>query len=288
MIFKKKKLNRVVILGANSFIGKAITKKFISQNIKPVLVTRKNADLEKKQSFNKLKKILKKDDTIIFIAAIAPVKNIEMLNQNLLICKNIIESLKIKKPNHVIYLSSDAVYSNSKNKINEKSETTPESFHGFMHLIRENMLKELNCKKTFVRPTLVYGSDDPHNGYGPNKFIRCAQNNEEIFLFGKGEERRDHIHVENVADIVSTVAIKKIDGIINAVSGNVISFNEIAKNLKKIYPNLVIKNLKRNGPMPHNGYRAFDNKLLKKYFPKLYLIKLSDWIKNKDEFKKIK
>jgi nucleoside-diphosphate-sugar epimerase len=288
MIFKKKKLNRVVILGANSFIGKAITKKFISQNIKPVLVTRKNADLEKKQSFNKLKKILKKDDTIIFIAAVAPVKNIEMLNQNLLICKNIIESLKIKKPNHVIYLSSDAVYSDSKNKINEKSETTPESFHGFMHLIRENMLKELNCKKTFVRPTLVYGSDDPHNGYGPNKFIRCAQNNEEIFLFGKGEERRDHIHVDNVADIVSTVAIKKIDGIINAVSGNVISFNEIAKNLKKIYPNLVIKNLKRNGPMPHNGYRAFDNKLLKKYFPKLYLIKLSDWIKNKDEFKKIK
>lgn len=288
MIFKKKKLNRVVILGANSFIGKAITKKFISQNIKPVLVTRKNADLEEKQSINKLKKILKKDDTIIFIAAIAPVKNIEMLNQNLLICKNIIESLKIKKPNHVIYLSSDAVYSDSKNKINEKSETTPESFHGFMHLIRENMLKELNCKKTFVRPTLVYGSDDPHNGYGPNKFIRCAQNNEEIFLFGKGEERRDHIHVDNVADIVSTVAIKKIDGIINAVSGNVISFNEIAKNLKKIYPNLVIKNLKRNGPMPHNGYRAFDNKLLKKYFPKLYLIKLSDWIKNKDEFKKIK
>jgi nucleoside-diphosphate-sugar epimerase len=275
-------------LGANSFIGKAITKKFISQNIKPVLVTRKNADLEKKQSFNKLKKILKKDDTIIFIAAVAPVKNIEMLNQNLLICKNIIESLKIKKPNHVIYLSSDAVYSDSKNKINEKSETTPESFHGFMHLIRENMLKELNCKKTFVRPTLVYGSDDPHNGYGPNKFIRCAQNNEEIFLFGKGEERRDHIHVDNVADIVSTVAIKKIDGIINAVSGNVTSFNEIAKNLKKIYPNLVIKNLKRNGPMPHNGYRAFDNKLLKKYFPKLYLIKLSDWIKNKDEFKKIK
>lgn len=288
MIFKKKKLNRVVILGANSFIGKAITKKFISQNIKPVLVTRKNADLEEKQSINKLKKILKKDDTIIFIAAVAPVKNIEMLNQNLLICKNIIESLKIKKPNHVIYLSSDAVYSDSKNKINEKSETTPESFHGFMHLIRENMLKELNCKKTFVRPTLVYGSDDPHNGYGPNKFIRCAQNNEEIFLFGKGEERRDHIHVDNVADIVSTVAIKKIDGIINAVSGNVISFNEIAKNLKKIYPNLVIKNLKRNGPMPHNGYRAFDNKLLKKYFPKLYLIKLSDWIKNKDEFKKIK
>ena len=51
MIFKKKKLNRVVILGANSFIGKAIIKKLISLNIKTVLVTRKNVDLEKKQSY---------------------------------------------------------------------------------------------------------------------------------------------------------------------------------------------------------------------------------------------
>lgn len=287
MMFKKFFLKRVVILGANSFIGKAITKKFNSQNIKPVLVTRQNVDLEKKQSSNKLKKILKKDDTVIFIAAVAPVKNISMLNQNLVICKNIIESLKIKKPNHIIYISSDAVYSDSKNKINEKSETTPESFHGFMHLIRENMLKELNCIKTFVRPTLVFGSDDPHNGYGPNKFIRCAQNNEDIFLFGKGEEKRDHIHVDNVAEVVLTAAIKKVGGIINAVSGNVISFNEITKNLKKVYPTLVIKNLKRKGPMPHNGYRAFDNKLLRKYFPKLHLIKLSDWIIKKDKFKKI-
>ena len=287
MIFKKNKLKRIVILGSNSFIGKAITKKFHDQNIKAVLITRKNINLEKKNSIDKLKKVLKKNDTVIFIAAIAPVKNIEMLNQNLLICKNIIESLKIRRPNHLIYISSDAVYSDSKGKINEKSETTPGSLHGFMHLIRETMLSELDCLKSFIRPTLVFGNIDPHNGYGPNKFIRCAQNTKEIILFGKGEEKRDHIHVDNVAEVVLYTAIKKIGGVINAVSGNVISFNNIAKNLKKIYPNLVIKTLKRKGPMPHNGYRAFDNKLLKKYFPKLSLIKLSDWIKKKDKYKDI-
>ena len=131
------------------------------------------------------------------------------------------------------------------------------------------MLNELDCLKSFIRPTLVYGKNDPHNGYGPNKFIRCAQNNEKIILFGKGEERRDHIHVDNVADIVFHTTINQIGGIINAVSGNVISFYDIIKNLKKFYPNLMIESLKRKGPMPHNGYRAFDISLLKKRFPKL-------------------
>ena len=55
-----------------------------------------------------------------------------------------------------------------------------------------------------------------------------------IILFGKGEERRDHIHVDNVADIVFQTTINQIGGIINAVSGNVISFYDIIKNLKKV------------------------------------------------------
>ena len=208
-----------------------------------------------------------------------------MLHQNLVICNNVVSSLKIKKPRHLIYISSDAVYSDSKKKINEKSETKPSSFHGFMHLIRENMLNELDCLKSFIRPTLIYGKNDPHNGYGPNKFIRCAQNNEKIILFGKGEERRDHIHVDNVADIVFHTTINQIGGIINAVSGNVISFYDIIKNLKKFYPNIKIESLKRKGPMPHNGYRAFDISLLKKRFPKLSIIKLQNWIKNKEIYK---
>ena len=116
-----------------------------------------------------------------------------MLHQNLVICNNVVSSLKIKKPRHLIYISSDAVYSDSKKKINEKSETKPTSLHGFMHLIRENMLNELDCLKSFVRPTLVYGKNDPHNGYGPNKFIRCAQNNEKnYFVWERRRKKGSH------------------------------------------------------------------------------------------------
>jgi len=41
-----------------------------------------------------------------------------------------------------------------------------------------------------LRPTLVYGAGDPHNGYGPNRFRRLASANQPIVLFGEGEERR--------------------------------------------------------------------------------------------------
>ena len=58
-------------------------------------------------------------------------------------------------------------------KITENSLIAPNSLHGQMHLIRENYLTDIFQEKMcIIRPTLVFGPNDPHNGYGPNKFIR--------------------------------------------------------------------------------------------------------------------
>ena len=96
-----------------------------------------------------------------------------MFNQNIEICRNIFKSLESSKNLHLYYVSSDAVYSDSKKLINENSETLPNSLHGLMHLTRERILNQLNLNKyTILRPTLIYGLQDPHNGYGPNKIFR--------------------------------------------------------------------------------------------------------------------
>ncbi len=286
MIYKKSNLNRIVILGSNSFIASSLKKKCIENNVKFLSISRKRLNLNSSKTPIKLVKILKPKDTVVFVAAVAPVKNLNMLSYNLKMCENIYKSLvKIKNLNHLIYVSSDAVYSDSKKKITEKSQTVPNSLHGFMHLMREKILENLNCTKCFVRPTLVYGENDPHNGYGPNQFIRNAQSNKNITLFGKGEEMRDHINVDDVGNIIYEIAKYKVSGVINAVSGNLISFRDIAKKIKKIYPKIKIKNIKRNGPMPHNGYRAFDNSFLKKKLKKISLTKLSFWIKEKKRYK---
>jgi nucleoside-diphosphate-sugar epimerase len=152
-----------------------------------------------------------------------------------------------------------------------------------MHLIRENYLRNIyNKKLCIVRPTLIYGSNDPHNSYGPNSFIRKYLNNENILLFGKGEERRDHVWVKDVANIIVEIIYNNFFGIINIATGRAISFYKIATiiNQLKIKDSRKILFIKRNGPMPHKGLRKFDIKILKNKFSELVPKKFEKVLKN--------
>ena len=212
---------------------------------------------------------LKTTDVVIFIAAKAPVKDEDMLILNLQICKTICEALKKVKVKHLIYLSSDAVYSDSLTPLNEASLTSPESLHGIMHLTREVMLKNVyDGPICIIRPTLIYGSKDPHNGYGPNKFIRLAKSNINLEIFGNGEEKRDHVFIDDLADIMFMVILNQAIGILNVATGKLLSFLNIAEiTIHKLGSNSRIIKLPRKTPMPHNGYRAFDISNFKKVFP---------------------
>ena len=59
---------------------------------------------------------------------------------------NLLISIKNKKIDYFLYISSDAVYKDTK-KINEKSELKPNSIHGVMHLLREEIIQNSNLKK---------------------------------------------------------------------------------------------------------------------------------------------
>ena len=267
------KKKRLIIVGSGGFISSAVEKK-IKKKMNVLSVQRKEIDLSKFSSIKKLSNKIKKNDTVFFVAAKAPCKNQKDFEYNLKIVFNFCKALSSNKnTNKIFYLSSDAVYSDTSKKITESTKTHPLNFHGLMHLSREIALKINFPKKVSVfRPTLVYGPNDPHNGYGPNKFKRKILEKKEIELFGKGEEIRDHIHIDDLANIISKLILKDFNGLINIVSGFGVSFYKIAKYaILKSKSKINIKFLKRNGPMPHNGYRVFNNKKLKKelnYYPK--------------------
>ena len=266
-------MKRIIVLGSKSFIASSIIKNLKKKNYKIILIDRKKCDFEKYTSVLKLSKIIKSNDIVLFVAAIAPVKNINMFYKNILICKNVYQSLENKKNINLVYVSSDAVYSDTMNLIDENSSTEPTSLHGLMHLTREKMLNQLNLNKyTIVRPTLVYGLDDPHDGYGPNKFFKNYKNKKIIYLFGKGEERRDHIFIDDVGRIITKLIDKQKSGIFNIVSGKVVSFHQIAKFIMDLKPkNTSIEFLTRKGKMPHNGYRAFNNLKIKEVYKRKIL-----------------
>ena len=74
--------------------------------------------------------------------------------------------------------------------------------------------------------------------------------------------------------------INNTQGPVNAVSGQLISFNEIVQIIKKYSSkNVIVNHLKRTSPMPHGGYRAFDPKLAMKIVESHNFTKLENYLK---------
>ncbi|MCX6122161.1 MAG: NAD(P)-dependent oxidoreductase [Ignavibacteriales bacterium] len=274
--------SRVVILGAGGFISSAAQRKIEENNIPVLALTQAMLDLTHKNASDRLASLLLANDVLLFVAAIAPVKSEAMLIENLRIGETVCNALRKIAVGHVIYISSDAVYADSNTPLTERSCAQPGSLHGIMHLAREVMLANAwHGPLCFLRPTLIYGKDDPHNGYGPNRFLRLAVNGEEIVLFGEGEERRDHVWVEDVAELLIRVLIHRSTGILNIATGNVMSFREIAELVARLTghsPN--IKSTPRIGPMPHNGYRPFNIESTYLAFPDFRYTFLSEGLRS--------
>lgn len=268
--------SRVVVVGAGGFVGAAAVNRLITRGIEVIAIARQDINLVSDQAAGQLASILRENDTLVFIAAQAPVKNNAMLVDNLRIASAVCTAITSLQVGHVIYVSSDAVYADSGNPLDEASCAHPTSLHGVMHLAREVMLTEA-CKVPvcILRPTLIYGANDPHNGYGPNRFRRLAQRGEEIVLFGEGEEQRDHVYIDDVSEIIARCVVHKSEGILNIATGKVKSFLDIAKMVVAMAPNVIaIKNTPRSGPMPHRGYRAFDSRSTTQAFPDFFYTSL--------------
>jgi UDP-glucose 4-epimerase len=250
---------RVVVLGAGGFIGGTILRRLQAAGLATSGLDRPAFDLLVPGAVSDLVSALQVTDTFVFVSARAPVKNSAMLLENLRMGDVVGTALHRQPVRHVIYISSDAVYRDSDQPLSEDSCAEPGSLHGVMHLAREVMVRTaFPGPFTIIRPTLVHGLDDPHNGYGPNRFRRLAAAGKEIVLFGEGEERRDHVAVEDIAELILRVVLQRSTGIVNAVSGEVVSFRDLAEFCAAQFPTRVaVRGSPREGPMPHRGYRPF-------------------------------
>ena len=261
--------HRVVVLGGGGFIGGAIVRRLKGSGIACNSLGRPDFDLLKPGAAARFAQTLGNQDTLIFVSAKAPCKDMDTLKVNNEMAQAVVAALRKKPVAHVVYISSDAVYKDSASPLTEESCAEPGSLHGVMHLTREVALRqEFAGPVAAVRATLVYGLDDPHNGYGPNRFRRLAAAGQDIMLFGEGEEQRDHVHVDDIAELVRDIILRRSTGIANAVSGQVVSFHALAQfAVTEFSSKSIIKGTPRNGPMPHNGLRPFDNSAVLKAFP---------------------
>lgn len=276
--------HRAVILGAAGFVGGAAKSAFEKKGTEVLPLGRTEIELLAGDAASLLSEYLRPTDTFVVISAEAPCKDAAMLVRNVEMMDAVCTAIAEVQPEHVIYISSDAVYADSMEPLTEASNAEPGSIHGVMHLAREIMLKKIaEGTLAILRPTLIYGIDDPHSGYGPNKFRKLAEAGDDIILFGEGEEQRDHIWVKDVAKLIQLMAWHKSEGILNAATGTVTSFKDVAEmTVRKIGTSVAIKGSPRIGAMPHNGYRSFDPAATIIAFPGFEYIKLSQGLEDKN------
>lgn len=268
---------RVAVLGAGFIGGRAAD--LIEQAGAPAIrLGRGDVDLLAPDAASRLAGLVAEGDSLIVTSALAPCKTNAMLVDNIRMIEAVCAALHKVGVGHVLYVSSDAIYRDSMEPLRETSCAEPGSLHGAMHAVRERMLAETAGDKLVVlRPTLVYGSGDPHNGYGPNRFWRLAAKGEPIILFGNGEERRDHVLVDDVADLIRRMVWQRSVGVLNAATGTVTSFRAVAELVaSRFKPATPIQTTARSGPIPHNGYRAFDPAATLAAFPDFRYCGLSE------------
>lgn len=229
---------RVVLLGKRGFIATHLRRHLEDRGIPFKAVGNDEIDLTLPAAAAKLGDVVQEADTVVIASALTPDKgrNFRTLMENLRMAETLCEFFEERTCAHVIYLSSDAVYDARQIPLDEDSSREPVDLHALMHTAREMMLDSVLKAKgvpcCVLRPVNIYGFGDTHNSYGPNRFVREAFSQRKITIFGKGEERRCHLYIEDAVRLITLCVERKIVGSLNLAPPGTITFMKLAETIQ--------------------------------------------------------
>lgn len=138
------------------------------------------------------------------------------------------------------FASSAAVYGNNEQcPLKEESQLYPTSAYGVSKMGAEQYIsmfcREYKIESTILRFANVYGPKQSKDGEGGviKIFIDKILNNDTPTVFGDGNQTRDFIYVEDIAE-AHAAALKGTGGIFNVSSNTETSVNELIKVLEKV------------------------------------------------------
>ena len=257
---------RLVVLGATGFVGGNVVDRARELGWEVLGLSSKDVDLTSPNGAEMLSAILRDGDTVVHGAAIVPARNAAGVIQNLLITQSVVDAISGHEISQLVVISSDAIYGNESGVITEASACSPDSMHGIMSLAREMMCSEVKVPVlTIARPAPIYGVGDPHKSYGPNRFIGQMIDGGEITLFGEGAAMRDHVFIDDVANVIVRAITARESGVINIATGQSISFAALAELVCQSGPDG--SHISVVGRESSPAFRNFDISNLVRLFP---------------------
>ena len=247
----KKKMKNL-ILGKNGFFAKSLFEdKYFNDCIFLSKEDFKNINNLKR---SKLKNIKINNCLILFGVKKQHGDNYNNFKINQKIDENLSYFIKLIMPKKIIYISSTEVYDiehNKKIKFNLNSNIKPISYYGLSKINSEFMISNIcnqsKIKFLIIRLPLVYGKYDNSNSYGPTNFINSFLRNNLIKIWGKGDEYREFIYIQDFVNFIKIIFDCSKYGYINFVSGKSYSFIDIVRYLELFSTKKIkLKFLKRN------------------------------------------
>ena len=253
-------LSRVVLLGARGFLAARLASTLGESGMPVMALGSRDIDLTMPAAAGALRAALRDGDAVVFLSAVTPDKGkgIDALMANMRMGEHVCAALAHVRVGHVVYISSDAVYRETESFIDERGPADSSGLYGSMHALRERMMAHVlgaNTPLAVLRPTLIFGAGDTHNSYGANRFMRAAVSDRRIALFGDGEEQRDHVFVDDVIRVIRMVLDRRSAGVLNLVTGESISFGDLARKIAAIAGGVAVEGIPRPpGPILHRHY----------------------------------
>lgn len=270
-------MKKLVVTGGLGFIGSNFIKKSLLKNNKILNIDKityaGNLDnlsiLKKNKNYNFLnaditnknisEKILKfHPDAIIHFAAESHVdRSIEnpqdFLQTNIIGTYNLLETVRNNKNIKFVHISTDEVYGDlgkTKKKFNKKSKFNPSSPYSASKASADHLVSAWH--KTYGINSVIINCS---NNYGPNQYpekliphaIICLITNKKIPIYGKGNQVRDWLFVEDHCDAIDKILNNGKPGETYLVGGNNEMKNiHLVKMIVKIFYQIQKTNLNVN------------------------------------------
>ncbi|TKB72830.1 MAG: NAD(P)-dependent oxidoreductase [Nitrospira sp.] len=253
--------DRVVVLGSTGFLGKKVCDVFRQSGVDIIGLRSKDVDLRKEASIAALQQLAGGDVALIFSSALTPDRGqtLGTLSDNLTMAINVGKFLESCKIGLCVNISSDAVYPLTANPITENSPIDPAGYYGLAKYGGEKILERVTAASKIdflnLRVTALYGPGDPHGSYGPNSFLKSLMKDKTVRLFGAGEEKRDHLHVDDAVFLIRKLMAVRATGTYNLATGRSRSFSDIVTALQQAVPfSFEVVSMARRGPITHRHF----------------------------------
>jgi UDP-glucose 4-epimerase len=155
--------------------------------------------------------------------------------------QKLLEFYKDRKIKKFVYASSSSVYGDAELPIVENSLLKPVSPYGVTKLAGENLCylywRNYNVPIISLRYFTVYGPRQRPD-MAINKFVKAILNNEEVIVYGDGNQTRDFTYIGDVVEATTLAAKSSIVGeAFNIGGGSRISVNMLVGKMEKILKN---------------------------------------------------